>query len=161
MKKLLIVRSVNFLQLDINILKIKEQFPNYQIDILTNSKTADTAKKYECVTNVYPYNFSGSFDKKNIVKEIQDKEFDVIIILVNNVSGLFFENVIHFGYSIKAKEYYICNIVSELKKITKFDLIKNDLVNLVVKICSFILTIPIGMYIICIKTIPFYKFFKE
>lgn len=149
MKRLLIIRSVSFSQLDINIQQIKKKFPDYQIDILTNYSGVDTAKKYTCINNVYIYNFDGNFNKKNIVKAIQDQKFDVIIILVNNVSGLFFENSISFGCSIKSEEYYICNIASDLKRITKLNLIKMNLLDTIIKICSCFLTVPIGIsYII-------------
>lgn len=154
MKRLLIVRSVSFSQLDINMPQIEKQFQGYQIDVLTNSSSVDTVKKYKCINKVYIYNFDGSFNKKNVVKEIKDQKFDVVIILVNNVSGLFFENVIHFGYSIKAEKYYICNMASELKKITRLNLISNDLLNISIKLIASVLTLPIVViyYIkVCLK----------
>lgn len=150
MKKLLIIRSVNFSQLDINIPQIKKQFLNYQINILTNSSSVNTIKKYKDINKIYIYNFEGNFNRKNVSKIMQNQKFDVIIILVNDVKGLFFENAIYAGCSIKAKEYYICNMASELKKITKSNLVKRSFLDIIIKICSCILTIPIGIVYIII-----------
>lgn len=145
MKKLLIVRSASFWQLDINLPQIKKQFSDYQLAILTHSSGVDKAKEYECISEIYEYKYNGSFNKKNVVKEIQNQKFDAVIILVTNLTGAFFENAIGYGCSIRAKEYYICNMVSELEKITKFNLFQRKFINLVIKICAGILTVPIGI----------------
>lgn len=140
MKQLLIIRSVSFQQLDLNLTAIRNKFPDYQINILTHEHGVKLAQKYDSIQNiyVYPYKQGFSFGKK--VSEINDKKFDAVIIPVTNVTGVGFNNVFLFSMSLKSDRKYMCNVVSELKEISNFKILLNSFAMFVFKIISAVLT---------------------
>ncbi|MDG0794581.1 hypothetical protein OMP38_29885 [Cohnella ginsengisoli] len=55
MQEVLIVRSVGFQQLDNNLPKIKEKFPNSRLSILTHEHGVKLAEKYGDIDRIYSY----------------------------------------------------------------------------------------------------------
>ncbi len=119
MKELLIIRSVSFQQLDLNLPDIIKQFPDYKISLLTHEHGVELAKKYSEISEIYVYEYTGSFDKKNKVKSLSNKHFDTVIIPVTNITGVGFLNVLKYGLSIKADRYCMCNVVSDITNLSK------------------------------------------
>ena len=117
MKEILIIRSVSFQQLDKNLPAIKERYPDHKISVLTHEHGALLTRKYKDVETVYVYPFREGFLYKNKVGEIKDKNFDVVVIPVANITGAGFFNVLKFSLSIKTGRRIICNVTSEMREI--------------------------------------------
>jgi hypothetical protein len=150
MKKLLIIRSVSFQQLDLNLPELKKAFPEYTFCLLTHPHGVELAKKYKDIDCVYTYDYKGSFQKKNKVPELEQEEFAVVIIPVTNLSGSGFDNVLQYGMSLRAKEYYMSNLVAELTKLTKATLALRKLRHWLSCLMAGILSIPcVVIFAIC------------
>lgn len=147
MKKLLIIRSVSFQQLDINIIEIKNKLPNHEIYLLTHEHGVPFAKKYKDIDNIIIYPYKKSFKFGNKVDELKDKMFDSIIIPVNNVTGLGFFNVLIYSLSIKGKKRYLCNVVSKIKEISTFNILSIGFKNLIFSFFSFGLTLISALFL--------------
>lgn len=143
MKELLIIRSVSFQQIDLNLPEIKKKFPDYKISILTHEHGIELAKKYKDICHIYVYGYSGAFKKKNRVKALMNKKFDAVIIPVTNITGVGFLNVLKYGFTIKSKEYYMCNVISDIKIITRNKITGEYIKGAVNSIISGIMIIPL------------------
>lgn len=143
MKELLVIRSVSFQQLDLNLLEIQKKFPGSRISLLTHEHGVKLAEKYNDIDQIYVYPYEGSFNKKYKVLELEGKSFDAIIIPVTNITGCSFLNVLAFGLGIKSKKYYMCNVISEIQEITRMKITMEKIRGNVYKILAAILTIPI------------------
>lgn len=148
MKELLIIRSVSFQQLDLNLTEIKKKFPNYRISILTHEHGVRLAKKYKDISNIYVYPYFGAFNKSNRVYALDGKKFDAIIIPVTNITGVGFNNVIKYGMTIKADERYICNVISKISKIGVASLLSKYIRFAICNILSIIISLPV--IVVCI-----------
>lgn len=144
-KNLLIIRSVSFQQLDLNLPEIQKAFPNYNISILTHAHGEKLAKKYSFIKKVYIYEYEGAFNKKNKVKSLSDTEWDAVLVPVTNISGESFLNVLAFGTSIKAKKYFMCNVVSEITELSSKKIFLKKARGLLCKTAACILTVPAAL----------------
>lgn len=155
MKELLIIRSVSFQQLDLNLKEIKKKFPNYTVSILTHEHGVKLAEKYEDINNIYIYPYKDGFSIKRNVEEFHNKTFEALIVPVTNISGTGFSNVFLFTLSIKAKRKYQCNVISEIKKYTNTKIIFIEFIRLIYKVVAGICTLvfSIGITIILIGQI--------
>lgn len=142
MKELLIIRSVSFQQIDLNLPEIKKKFPEYKISILTHEHGVELAKKYKDIYHIYVYEYLGAFSKKNKVKELADKKFDAVIIPVTNITGVGFLNVLKYGFTINSKEYFVCNVISDIKIITRNKIVGEYIKGVANGIISSVMTIP-------------------
>lgn len=148
MKELLIIRSVSFQQLDLNIPEIKKKFPNHSISILTHEHGIKLAEKYEDIQKIYVYPYKDGFSIKRRVKEFINKTFDVLLIPITNISGAGFSNVFLFSLSIKAKRKYKCNVVSEIKEYTNIKVALEELFQLIYKLLAGVCTIIFSIWIL-------------
>ncbi|MCH3964306.1 MAG: hypothetical protein LKE46_08510 [Clostridium sp.] len=148
MKNILIIRSVSFQQLDLNIVAIKDKYPGYSIDLLTHEHGVKLAQKYRDVDNIYVYPYKEGFKSGNRVGEIEDKKFDIVVIPVTNISGAGFFNVLRYSKMISADKMVMCNVVSDLKEISYFQIYFMNIKSIVFKILSVILTAVISFFMI-------------
>lgn len=146
MKNILIIRSVSFQQLDLNLPAIKEKYSPCSISLLTHEHGVKLAEKYSDIDKIYTYPYKEGFNIRNTVSELENTEFDVVIVPVTNITGSGFFNVLKFSKSIKCKERVICNVVSEIKSFTMSNIywmqIKNNLMS-IVSVFATVLLLPI------------------
>ncbi|AAK80128.1 hypothetical protein BJV85_001710 [Clostridium acetobutylicum] len=153
MKKLLIVRSASFQQLDLNLKAIEKKYKDYEIDILTHEHGVKLAEKYNNIHNIYVYPYKESFKKGNKVKEIENIKFDVVIVPVTNISGAGFFNVFKYALSINSDKIIMCNVISEFKDRDRLSIYIMELSSFVFKILSGFFTCLFG-----IVSVPFLIF---
>lgn len=153
MKELLIVRSVSFQQLDLNLPKIRSKFPNYNLNILTHAHGVKLAEKYDDINQIYIYDYKESFNFKHKSKSLKDKKFDILIIPVSNITGAGFANVFSFALTIKSKKKYMCNLVSDIKYISNLNIITKVIINFIYKGLAYILTFILALLLIPILII--------
>lgn len=146
MKNILIIRSVSFQQLDLNLPAIKEKYGECNISLLTHEHGVKLAEKYSDISKIYVYPYKGGFNINNKVQELEGKEFDVVIVPVTNITGGGFFNVLKFSKSIKCRERVICNVVSDIKSFTMSNIywlqVKNNMMNFI-SILATIISAPI------------------
>jgi hypothetical protein len=152
-KEVLIIRSVSFQQLDQNLSKIKEHFPNGELSILTHEHGVKLAEKYNDIAYVYSYPVKGSFSYRRRAKALQGKRFDDIVIPVANLSGLGFFNVLLFSLTLSARRRWICNLVGELREISPARIVGMGVQNALFRGVSLALTglMAVGLFVV----IPF------
>ena len=151
MKEILIIRSVSFQQLDKNLPVVKKCCPDHKISVLTHEHGALLARKYKDVETVYIYPYREGFLFKNKANEIRDKNFDVVIIPVANITGVGFFNVLKFSLSIKAKRRMICNVISEIREIKPVDIrligVKNGLISALSAVLTGVMAVPLVLFL--------------
>ncbi|HOJ78739.1 MAG TPA: hypothetical protein PLZ08_11310 [Bacillota bacterium] len=148
MKELLIIRSVSFQQLDRNLVAILERYPEHRISILTHEHGVLLAQKYKGIGHVYVYPYKEGFKFKNKVPAFQDKNFDVVIVPVTNITGAGFFNVLLFSLSLKAAQRVLCNVRSEFKELSGFSLLSLGLKNLGIAVLSYLCTAFLALFVI-------------
>ena len=144
MKNILIIRSVSFQQLDLNLPAIKEKYGECNISLLTHEHGVKLAEKYADINKIYVYPYKEGFNINKKVDELRNLKFDVVIVPVTNITGSGFFNVLKFSKSINAEERVICNVVSELKPFSMGNIyslqLKNYFMNIIAFICTTILS---------------------
>jgi len=140
-KKVLIIRSVSFQQLDKNLPVILKSFNNSEFYILTHSHGIENCKKYRGIKEIIEYKSKKNFSpfKTNNLK----KKFDTVIYLVSNIAGYGFFNVSLLAHKLNTKEVFQCNINSELKKTSKYTITKKILSALFFIPITSLITLPL------------------
>ncbi|WP_294182012.1 glycosyltransferase family 9 protein [uncultured Clostridium sp.] len=146
MKSILIIRSVSFQQLDLNLAAIKNKYPGYSIALLTHEHGVKLAQKYKDIDNIYIYPYKEGFKYGNKVKEIENKRFDIVIIPVTNISGVGFFNVLKYSKMVLADKRVLCNVVSDLREISDFQIYFMNVKSIVFKIISILLTVVVSIF---------------
>ncbi|NRY60045.1 glycosyltransferase family 9 protein [Clostridium beijerinckii] len=160
MKKILIIRSVSFQQLDLNLPAIKEKYGECKIYLLTHEHGVKLAEKYSDIEKIYVYPYKDGFNIANKVKELMDINFDFVVVPVTNINGGGFFNVLKFSKSINAKERVMCNVISHISLFTMGDIYLLEFKNFVMKFLS-VLAIVIVSPIIIIILLFKLKFIKK
>ena len=148
MKNILIIRSVSFQQLDLNLPVIKEKYSPCSISLLTHEHGLKLAEKYSDIDKIYTYPYKEGFNIKNTVSELKNTEFDAAIVPVTNITGSGFFNVLKFSKSIKCKECVMCNVVSEIKPFTMNNIYWMEMKNNFMSIASIFATVMLSPIIL-------------
>jgi ADP-heptose:LPS heptosyltransferase len=160
MKKLLIIRSVSFQQMDNNLQKIKATFPEHEIHILTHEHGKSLAEKYKDIDKVWVYPYRKGFSIQRKVAELKQQAFDVVVIPVTNISGAGFSNVTLFSLTIPAKKRYLCNLVSKIRPLSTWKIItrwgRNKIFGLIA-LAGTVVVAPLGILFLMVK----YSIFKK
>lgn len=142
--RLLIIRSASMQQLDKNLPEILRAFPDFEIDMLTHEHSVKLVEKYDVIKNVIVYQYTGSFDSK---QRVYVDTYDAVLVLVTNLSGSSFYNVLNFSLNINAKKRFICNLVSDIWEVTPSDIkimkVKSNTMSVLSSIATAILFIPL------------------
>lgn len=144
MKNILIIRSVSFQQLDLNLPAIKEKYGVCKISLLTHEHGVKLAEKYSDVEKIYVYAYKNGFNIANKANELSNKNFDVIVVPVTNINGGGFFNVLKFSKSINAKERVICNVISDISSFTMGDIYLLEIKSFLMKFIAVLGTVIIS-----------------
>ncbi len=115
MTKVLIVRSAPIQQLDASLPKIRTTFENPSISILSHQHSVELLQKYHDLERIIPYPYKDSFDFKRKVSFDSGSRFDHAVVMVGNLSGSGFMNVLLFTLALPVKKIWICNLIGQLK----------------------------------------------
>lgn len=147
MKEILIIRSVSFQQLDLNLPAIKKAYPDCQISLLTHEHGVKLAKKYKDIANIYVYPYKSGFKKGNKVPDLADKKFEAVIVPATNLSGAGFDNVLAYAATISSQEIVLCSVTSKLQPITRQKIkalrIRNSLFQCFAVLLSAVVFVPV------------------
>jgi len=139
--KALIVRSASFQQLDQNLPKIMEAFPQYHFNLLTHEHGVKLAEKYRDLNEIICYSFSESFSVFRREPKLNGVRYDAVIVPVSNLTGAGFLNVFFFSFSIKAKKRYICNMVSEVSPLRSSAVVGKGILSFLNNVSAGIVTV--------------------
>jgi hypothetical protein len=122
-KKILIIRSVSFQQLDKNLTAIVQRFPleEYELHLLTHAHGLERAKSYRAITEIIEYDSRKNFTFFHVPRNLKNNhtQYDAIVIPVTNTSGVGFLNVQALALRIPSQSIYMCNLVSEMPEISR------------------------------------------
>ena len=154
MKNILIIRSVSFQQLDLNLPAIKEKYGECKISLLTHEHGVKLAEKYSDIEKIYVYPYKNGFNIDNKVKELSNINFDVVVVPVTNINGGGFFNVLKFSKDINAKERAICNVISDISSFTMRDIYLLEIKSFSMKFISILATViisPVVLIVLLLK----------
>jgi hypothetical protein len=135
---ILIVRSAPIQQLDASISKITQKFDSPDISILSHEHAIELLNKYECINKCITYPFKESFDISRKAKFDTGERFDHAIIMVGNLSGCGFQNVLFFALSLPVRKIWICNLIGELTPLSRAGIILKSFRNQLFKFAGFL-----------------------
>lgn len=117
-KKILIIRSVSFQQLDKNLDRIKETFPEPDtiFYLLTHSHGIERAGKYRLLSEIIDYQSRKDFSFFHLPKRLKKEKFHAVVVPVTNKSGAGFLNVFAMALRIKAEKIYRCTPGSDIRR---------------------------------------------
>lgn len=154
MKNILIIRSVSFQQLDLNLSAIKVKYGECKISLLTHEHGVKLAEKYSDIEKIYVYPYKNGFNINDKVNELSNINFDVVVVPVTNINGGGFFNVLKFSKSLNAKERVICNVISDISLFTMANIYTLEIKSFVMKFISIIATViisPIVLILLILK----------
>jgi hypothetical protein len=140
MIEVLIVRSAPIQQLDASLPKIRAKFNNSSISILSHEHSIDLLQKYRDVKEVIPYPFRKSFAYKRKVSFDSHLRFDHVVVMVGNLSGAGFLNVLFFALGLPAGKIWVCNLVGQLRLVSRHLIILTAIRNQLYKSVSVLLS---------------------
>lgn len=138
MTNILIVRSAPIQQLDASISKITQKFDSPDISILSHEHAIELLNKYECINKCITYPFKESFDISRKAKFDTGERFDHAIIMVGNLSGCGFQNVLFFALSLPVRKIWICNLIGEIIPLSRAGIIFKSFRNQLFKFAGFL-----------------------
>ncbi|MED0670811.1 hypothetical protein P4S95_11435 [Aneurinibacillus aneurinilyticus] len=150
MKTLLIIRSASMQQLDKNLVEIEKRFSDYEIHMLTHEHSIKLVEKYKSIKQIYVYPYKSGFSAGNKVDELRGKEFDAVLIPVTNITGAGFFNVLRFSFMLRAKQRFICNLISDIWEVTSGEIRWMGIKNVLMSIASAILAGIAGIFVLLV-----------
>ena len=140
MLDILIVRSAPIQQLDASLSKIKLKFDSPNISILSHEHAIELLNKYECINKCITYPFKESFDIRRKARFDDGKKFDHAIVMVGNLTGCGFQNVLFFALSLPVRKIWICNLRGEINSISRAGIIMKSFRNQIFKFLALLST---------------------
>jgi len=158
-KKILIIRSVSFQQLDKNMEAIDRMFPSskgeWEYHLLTHSHGIPRARSYKALAKCIDYDSSRNFtffhipdcfkkERENLKNKKKHKiKYKGIFVPVTNNSGTGFLNVLMMCLRIPANDIYVCNLNSKIWRIPKKRIIFQAFKSFLLSIISLLLIFPL------------------
>jgi hypothetical protein len=147
--KILIVRSAPIQQLDASLSKIKQKFNSPIISILSHEHAIELLNKYECIDKCITYPYKESFDISRRAKFDAGERFDHAVVMVGNLTGCGFQNVLFFALFLPVRKIWICNLTGEITPLSRAGIILKSFRNQLFKFVGFLTTA-----IFCLFTFP-------
>ena len=156
MLDILIVRSAPIQQLDASLSKIKQKFDNPRVSILSHEHAIELLNKYECIEKCIKYPFKESFDISRKAKFDAGERFEHAVVIVGNLSGCGFQNVLFFALSLPVRKIWVCNLIGEITPISQSGIILKSIRNQLFKFAAFLST---GIF--CFFALPLFFIFLK
>ena len=137
---ILIVRSAPIQQLDASLSKIKQKFDSPNISILSHVHAIELLNKYECIDKCITYPYKESFDVSRRAKFDAEERFDHAVVMVGNLTGCGFQNVLFFALSLPVRKIWICNLIGEITSISRAGIILKSFRNQLFKFLALLST---------------------
>jgi hypothetical protein len=142
-KKILIIRSVSFQQLDKNLGRIKEMFPTpgATFHLLTHSHGIVRAATYGMFAEIIDYRGRKDFSFFHLPKRLKKEKFHAVIVPVTNKTGAGFLNVFAMALRIKTEKIYRCTPGSDIRQTPRKEIVSRLLKATFFSAIAFILTL--------------------
>jgi hypothetical protein len=171
-KKVLIIRSVSFQQLDKNLEKIEKQFPvsrgEWECHLLTHDHGTRRAASYKAISQIIAYGSRRNFTffhlppglrktRKDNSRRSRKPGYEAVVVPVTNKTGAGFLNVLAMTLRIPSASIYICNLTSDIWKVSRrkivFQVVKSSWFSLL----SVVLVLPLMIFILPVLGLSFIK----
>lgn len=162
-KKVLIIRSVSFQQLDKNLEKIEKQFPvfggEWECHLLTHDHGTRRAASYKAISQIIAYGSRRNFTFFHLPLRLRKsrKNYEAVVVPVTNKTGAGFLNVLAMTLRIPSASIYICNLTSDIWKVPRkkivFQVVKSSLFSLL----SVVLVLPLVVFFLPVLGFFFIK----
>lgn len=144
MKRVLIIRSVSFQQLDKNLAAVRNYFPDAELHLLTHSHGLKRAETYEELSRIIDYGSRKNFSARHMPSSIlKGQKYDAVVVPATNKTGTGFLNVLGAALKTGAEKIYMCNLVSEIWEVKRRTIISRRWWSVVLSVVSAILTVPL------------------
>lgn len=142
-KKILIIRSVSFQQLDKNLAGVKETFPapGTTFYLLTHAHGMARAGQYGMFAEIIDYQSRKDFSFFHLPRRLKKEEFHAVIVPVTNNTGAGFLNVFAAALRIKTEKIYRCTPASDIRQTPRKEIISRLLKATFFSALAFILTL--------------------
>ncbi len=152
-KKVLIVRSVSFQQLDQNMTEIVNRFPvqDYSIHLLTHGHGMEQARTYTAVSEILDYESRKNFSFFHLPGRLKKKDinysgpYEAIIVPVTNKTGTGFLNVLAMAGRIRSHSIYICNLISEMREISRKEILGQMIKSFFFSFLAVLMAVPLAV----------------
>jgi len=122
LKRILIIRSVSYQQLDKNLNALVALFPGAEYSLLTHSHGLEQARTYQVLSQIIDYGSRKNFSLFHLPRSLHKGEgnyYDLVVVPVTNLSGVGFFNVFLMALRIDSRHIYICNMRSEIWEVPR------------------------------------------
>lgn len=144
-KRVLIVRSASFQQLDNNLAAILAHFKDWDLHLLTHEHGRRLAEKYKDFSAILVYPYPGPFQRNAAIPDLPSRKYDAVLVLVANLSGAGFANVFDFASSLGAAGLYRCNLVGDIRSLQPSDLAAGKRRDIFCRLCGTIFGTVLGL----------------
>lgn len=156
-KKILIIRAVSFQQLDKNLNAIVKGFPagQFELYLLTHGHGMERAKTYKALSGIIDYRSRKNFSLFHLPRVLKKKSlkkenlfYEAVIVPVTNTSARGFLNVLALARRIPSHSIYICNLVSDIREISRTQIVLDMFKGTLFTIFAALLAVPLAIILI-------------
>lgn len=122
----LLVRSTSLQHTALVLDKLKIRFQTIRLDILTHTHAVESLKSLTGVREIIKFPYKGSFGGSRLYtgslsKILINKKYDLVVVPVENISGIGYENVIAMAAGIRPLKIAVCNKAGEISVMSRLD----------------------------------------
>ena len=160
-KKLLVIRSVSFQQLDKNLEAIETNFPvsngSWEFHLLTHAHGVQRAKSYQAISRIIDYGSRKNFTVFHLPQCLKKKKevYDGVMVPVTNKTAVGFLNVLVMALRIPSASIYICNLTSRIWKISRKKILLQALKSCIFSFLSLVFIIPFLVIFLLVLPLSF------
>lgn len=155
-KRVLIIRSVSFQQLDKSLVAVRQRFPGAELHLLTHSHGLEQAAGYKDIVRVIDYGSRKNFSSHHIPSSLAGGvSYDAIIVPVTNITGVGFLNVLGVAFRIDSKQVFICNLVSDFREVPRRSIVFLNVRASLLTVLATFFTIPFFIIMLPVLSIMF------
>jgi len=144
-RRLLIVRSVSFQQLDLLLPPLRGAFPEHRFELLTHAHGLAIARTYPEFQVVHSYPHAGSFRFGMPVPDLGSTEFDVVLVPVASMGGGGYFNVLLFAFGLAARQRLICLPDGSIRPLTAGGVLARAARHLGLALVAGLAAVPLGL----------------
>lgn len=109
---ILIIRSTSNQHLALVVRRLKEEYPQATMDVLTHTHSVESIGELDGIRDIVSYPPSQYFTP--FLLPALKKKYPVVVVPVSNLTGSGYENVLLLALRLKKEKIFLCNLGGEL-----------------------------------------------
>jgi len=134
-KNILIIRSTSNQHLALVVRRLKEEYPQGNMDVLTHAHSAESIGELDGIRDILSYPPSQYFTP--FLLPAPKKNYPVVVVPVANLTGSGYENVLLLALRLKKEKILLCNLGGNLVPLSTQTILARTF--------RFLLSIPIAV----------------